>query len=92
MQCICFRLNDANLNNLYLTGVGYGQALATWCVVTYYVSLMALTVFYFFASFLPVLPWATCPADYNDKCFDSTSNASVIDFSKAKPAAEIYYE
>ncbi|KAB7506127.1 Sodium-dependent nutrient amino acid transporter 1 [Armadillidium nasatum] len=59
---------DENLKNnksynivIYVfSGIGYGQAIATWCVVTYYVSLMALTIFYFIASFFPKLPWASC--------------------------------
>jgi solute carrier family 6 amino acid transporter-like protein 5/7/9/14 len=41
-------------------GVGYGSTLGSFCVVSYYVSVMALTVFYFFASFQKNLPWAHC--------------------------------
>ncbi|KAL7646020.1 UNVERIFIED_CONTAM: hypothetical protein RMT77_002921 [Armadillidium vulgare] len=72
-------------------GIGYGQAIATWCVVTYYVSLMALTIFYFIASFFPTLPWASCNGE--PKCYDATTNISTIkDISKYQPAAEIYFE
>ena len=40
--------------------MGFGSAIGTACVVSYYASIMALTVFYFFASFKSVLPWAEC--------------------------------
>jgi SNF family Na+-dependent transporter len=38
-------------------GVGYGSMIGTICVVSYYCSIMAATVFYFFASFAKELPW-----------------------------------
>ncbi|KAK4305035.1 hypothetical protein Pmani_023058 [Petrolisthes manimaculis] len=60
-------------------GVGYGQAFATWCVVTYYVSLMALTVYYFFASFSSVLPWSMCGDWSSITCVDSTTNRTVLE-------------
>ncbi|CAL4164006.1 unnamed protein product, partial [Meganyctiphanes norvegica] len=43
-----------------MQGIGYGQAMATWVVLTYYVSIMAVAAYYFFASFQSVLPWAVC--------------------------------
>lgn len=63
---------------LSLAGVGYGQAIATWAVVTYYVSLMALTVFYFFASFSTVLPWSVCGPLASETCVDKTKNTTVL--------------
>ncbi|ODN00037.1 Sodium-dependent nutrient amino acid transporter 1 [Orchesella cincta] len=44
----------------FFKGVGYGSTLCSFCVVTYYCSVMALTVFYFFASFQTTLPWSAC--------------------------------
>lgn len=44
----------------FFKGVGFGSTLCSFCVVTYYCSVMALTVFYFFASFRKTLPWAEC--------------------------------
>lgn len=73
------------------TGVGYGQAIATWCVVTYYVSLMALTVFYFFASFSSTLPWSACPVNLTN-CIDKTTNLSDVNVSVSKSAAEFYFQ
>nr|XP_053649624.1 sodium-dependent nutrient amino acid transporter 1-like [Cherax quadricarinatus] len=56
-------------------GLGYSQALATWAVVTYYVSLMALTIYYFFASFSSVLPWSLCGSWSSETCVDLNTNA-----------------
>ncbi|MCL4127741.1 UNVERIFIED_CONTAM: hypothetical protein GTU68_014491 [Idotea baltica] len=72
-------------------GVGYGQAIATWCVVTYYVSLMALTIFYFFSSFTSVLPWSSCPANITN-CIDHTTNISTININTSISAAETFFE
>ncbi|XP_057381028.1 sodium-dependent nutrient amino acid transporter 1-like isoform X2 [Daphnia carinata] len=59
-------------------GVGYGGALATWFVVTYYCCLMALTVFYFFSSFQTVLPWTVCdPAWATSTCYNSGSASNL---------------
>jgi len=55
-------------------GIGYGQAMATWFVVTYYCCLMALTTYYFFASFQTILPWTVCdPSWADDTCYTTTS-------------------
>ncbi|XP_046454679.1 sodium-dependent nutrient amino acid transporter 1-like isoform X4 [Daphnia pulex] len=59
-------------------GVGYGGALATWFVVTYYCCLMALTVFYFFSSFQSVLPWTVCdPAWATSTCYNSSAASNL---------------
>ncbi|KAK7081863.1 hypothetical protein SK128_003055 [Halocaridina rubra] len=70
-------------------GVGYGQAIATWAVVTYYVSLMGLTVYYFFASFSTVLPWSECGDYSSNSCVDYKSNASEIAFKLGVPFNEL---
>ncbi|XP_071521737.1 LOW QUALITY PROTEIN: sodium-dependent nutrient amino acid transporter 1-like [Panulirus ornatus] len=79
-------------------GVGYGQALATWAVVTYYVSLMGLTIYYFFASFTAVLPWSVCGSwASNTTCVDASTNVTVleetlgINASSLSTAAEEYF-
>ena len=61
-------------------GVGYGQMIGTASVVSYYVALMALTVFYFVASFSSVLPWTVCDPSWADmtRCVDPTTNLSAL--------------
>lgn len=63
---------------LFFSGIGYGQAIATWCVSTYYSYLMALSFFYLFCSFENPLPWSYCNDDWstNETCYDSSSNFS----------------
>ncbi|ODM96691.1 Sodium-dependent nutrient amino acid transporter 1 [Orchesella cincta] len=41
-------------------GVGYGSITAVCCVVSYYVALMGITLFFFFSSFQKDLPWGQC--------------------------------
>ncbi|XP_066988644.1 sodium-dependent nutrient amino acid transporter 1-like [Macrobrachium rosenbergii] len=72
-------------------GVGYGQMIGTWCVGTYYCSLMAINVFYFFASFASVLPWSHCDPEWADEhCVDISGNFTVSNSSKS--SAEEYFE
>lgn len=56
-----------------ILGVGAGQIIASSCVITYYSSLVALTVYYFFASFSTQLPWSQCLAEWGASCVDSKS-------------------
>ncbi|KAK2714104.1 sodium-dependent nutrient amino acid transporter 1-like isoform X2 [Artemia franciscana] len=74
-------------------GIGYGQAFATWCVVTYYTSLMALVSFYFIASFQDPLPWAYCdPAWADEKCADSSMNLTNSSmFGKSESPTDQYF-
>ncbi|CAL8125443.1 unnamed protein product [Orchesella dallaii] len=59
----------------FFKGVGYGSMIATMAVLTYYVSIMALTAFYFIASFQKNLPWANCNEEWAgaDNCNGSAS-------------------
>jgi len=60
-------------------GIGYGQAMATWFIVTYYAALMAQITFYFFSSFQTVLPWTYCDLEWaSEKCFSSGQNTTNI--------------
>lgn len=72
-------------------GVGYGQMLGTWSVVTYYCSLMALCVFYFIQSFSAVLPWSVCDYDNwaDENCVDASGNGSFSNTSES--SSEQYF-
>lgn len=45
------------------SGVGYGQAVACACVVSYYCALIALSIYYLIISCRTVLPWTVCHPD-----------------------------
>ncbi|XP_071537637.1 sodium-dependent nutrient amino acid transporter 1-like [Panulirus ornatus] len=73
-------------------GVGYGQMIATWSVVTYYCSLMALTVFYFVMSFNKVLPWSLCDYDTwaDENCVDAAGNTTFSNESQSSSEQYFY--
>ncbi|XP_064101321.1 sodium-dependent nutrient amino acid transporter 1-like isoform X1 [Macrobrachium nipponense] len=74
-------------------GVGYGQAIAAWTVLTFYVSLMGLCAYYFFASFSSVLPWATCGPWASAGCFDTNMTGNLTSNSSTRvSAAEEYFK
>ena len=74
-----------------LKGVGIAQQIGTTCVVTYYVSLIALTLFYMFKSFAAQLPWAECLPKWDDvRCIDATSTDSV-NRTGAQSSSELYF-
>ncbi|MPC57693.1 Sodium-dependent nutrient amino acid transporter 1 [Portunus trituberculatus] len=65
--------------------------IGSWCVVTYYCSLMALTVFYFIMSFNKVLPWSVCDDAWaDDNCVDA-SNTNVSLMNNSQSSSEQYY-
>uniref|UniRef100_A0A0P5K3J4 Transporter n=1 Tax=Daphnia magna TaxID=35525 RepID=A0A0P5K3J4_9CRUS len=76
-------------------GIGYGQALATWYVVTYYCVLMALAFFYLFSSFQAVLPWTVCKAEWSTNetaCYNSSGNLTGLDITNtSKSSAELFF-
>ena len=78
------------------TGVGYGQALATWFVVTYYCVLIAITLFYFFSSFQTILPWTVCALDWPSFswCYNSSADTNVTDFNITglKSSSDLYFK
>lgn len=51
-------------------GVGYGQAFGTICIISYYSSLLALTLYYLSVSFQSELPWSYCRDEWTN-CVDS---------------------
>ncbi|KAK7078185.1 hypothetical protein SK128_024257 [Halocaridina rubra] len=59
-------------------GIGYGQAISTWTVSTFYVSLMALCVYYFCGSFSSTLPWAVCGDWASEYCFDANTTIHIV--------------
>lgn len=45
-------------------GIGYGQMIASTAIVSYYVSIMAVTLFYMYSSFASTMPWTVCNPDF----------------------------
>ena len=80
----------------YFSGVGYGQAIATALVVSYYTVLIALAVFYLVASCQSTLAWTVCDSsihlDNGTVCIDANLNASMVpNGTKKVGSAEQYF-
>ncbi|KAH8286191.1 hypothetical protein KR054_003993, partial [Drosophila jambulina] len=62
-----------------MRGVGYAQLLALGVLATYYASVMALTLRYFFDSFASELPWSTCREEWGPGCVNASAVAGPAD-------------
>jgi solute carrier family 6 amino acid transporter-like protein 5/7/9/14 len=75
-------------------GLGYGQMFCTILVLTYYCSLMALTVFYFLQSFAAELPWSNCDEKW-DMCIASKkyddNNSIITNLTGHRSSSELYF-
>ncbi|XP_015175831.1 PREDICTED: sodium-dependent nutrient amino acid transporter 1-like isoform X2 [Polistes dominula] len=75
-----------------MRGLGYGQAFAAFAVVSYYSSLMALTIYYLIASFQSELPWSFCRDEWKGQCLDSILNdTSINNTTIRQSSAELYF-
>lgn len=83
-----------------ILGLGYGQAFAAFCVLTYYCSLMGLTLYYLVASFQSELPWSYCREEWKDYCVDTVSKDNNLNGSASlltiyngtfRSSAELYF-
>lgn len=80
-------------------GVGVGQVLCTITVITYYSSLIALTLYYFFASFSWVLPWSQCIEDWGSNCVNSqpilmeniANDVTMMHMNQSVSSSEMYF-
>lgn len=74
-----------------MRGIGYGQLFAVAMLLSYYASLLALTVRYFVASFQSVLPWSICQSEWGPTCVDSTTKNLSNIVTKVSTSAEYYF-
>lgn len=76
-----------------MRGIGVGQVISTCFVMTYYASLMALTIRYFLASFSDPLPWTVCREEWNVSCISSSvrNSSDFVSGNNSKSSAELYF-
>lgn len=72
------------------SGIGYSQIIATSALLTYYCAIMAITLFYLFASFSSTLPWTYCKSDW-DLCVDSSNSDLHMNRTGLLSSSELYY-
>ncbi|XP_075168702.1 lithium-inducible SLC6 transporter isoform X2 [Haematobia irritans] len=79
-----------------LKGVAAGQVLATTASITYYSSIMALTLRFLIASFSKILPWSKCKPEWGTECLEyvagNESNITKDDIIRKMSPAELYFE
>ena len=74
-----------------MKGVAVAQQICTSSVVSFYFSMVALTLFYMVKSFSAQLPWASCSPEWKDvECVDATTMASG-NTSNAISSSELYF-
>nr|ABX55982.1 monovalent cation/nutrient amino acid symporter NAT2 [Drosophila melanogaster] len=71
-----------------LKGVALGQVLATAASITYYSSIMALTLRFLLASFGSELPWSRCWESWGTDCHDGNAQNSSGKISPAQLYSE----
>uniref|UniRef100_A0A182M4H5 Transporter n=1 Tax=Anopheles culicifacies TaxID=139723 RepID=A0A182M4H5_9DIPT len=86
----CINVYDASPA---MRGIGVGQTYSTFIVMTYYASLMAVTMRYLIASFADPLPWSECNETWNATCIDSRliTNMAENSTATATTSAELYF-
>uniref|UniRef100_A0A182IT24 Transporter n=2 Tax=Anopheles atroparvus TaxID=41427 RepID=A0A182IT24_ANOAO len=86
----CINVYDASPA---MRGIGVGQTYSTFIVMTYYASLMAVTMRYLIASFADPLPWSECSDAWNATCIDSRLITNMADNSTqaAVTSAELFF-
>lgn len=81
---------------VFLLGVGYAQVISTGIVATYYVTIMAITLHYFFNSFKSILPWTECQPEWGNTCTPSSRDTTFKYINQTlgnrSSSAELYYE
>lgn len=75
-----------------LKGVAAGQVLATGASITYYSSIMALTLRFLLASFSAELPWSSCRESWGSDCLDGNSSYSASNATGKMSPAQLYFE
>lgn len=72
------------------TGTGYSQALGAFYVLSYYMSIIALCLYYLAMSFSSTLPWAICRPEW-ENCVPSVGADPDADTANGVSSAELYF-
>ncbi|CAK1547193.1 unnamed protein product [Leptosia nina] len=73
-----------------MKGTGYAQALGGAYIMSYYVSIIALCLYYLAMSFSSTLPWALCDESWDD-CVPSGQSVNASMTGNATSSAELYF-
>ncbi|CAH2106398.1 unnamed protein product [Euphydryas editha] len=73
-----------------MKGIGYAQALACGYILSYYVSIIALCLYYLAMSFNATLPWSVCDPEW-ENCVPSGLTENVTLTPNSTSSAELYF-
>ncbi|XP_041978590.1 uncharacterized protein LOC121732702 [Aricia agestis] len=73
-----------------MKGTGYAQAMGTMYILSYYVSIIALCLYYLVMSFRSRLPWAACRPEW-EKCVPSSQTHGIELIQNGTSSAELYF-
>ncbi|XP_013199760.1 sodium-dependent nutrient amino acid transporter 1 isoform X2 [Amyelois transitella] len=98
LECVIGQFSTKNSVKVWslspaMKGTGYAQALGCGYILSYYVSIVGLCLFYLAMSFQATLPWAVCDPSWNDViCVPSAPNENQhLDIENASSSAELYF-
>ncbi|KAL7022818.1 hypothetical protein ACKWTF_012393 [Chironomus riparius] len=75
-----------------MRGIAIGQVICVIYISTYYSSLLAMTLRYFFYSFNSVLPWSECNPAWSEPCYPSSGSSLNQTFENGtRSSAELYF-
>ncbi|XP_026317515.1 sodium-dependent nutrient amino acid transporter 1-like [Hyposmocoma kahamanoa] len=74
-----------------MKGTGYAQAAVCGFILSYYVSIVALCVFYLAMSFQATLPWSYCREGW-ENCVPSAPTENVVITNESASSAELYFK
>lgn len=77
-----------------LKGIGYAMLVINFYILSYYNTIIAWSVYYFFVSFRTVVPWAYCKNSWNTENCYSLHDPSVsnVTHNQTCSAADEYFE
>ncbi|CAK1596154.1 unnamed protein product [Parnassius mnemosyne] len=73
-----------------MKGTGYAQALGCGYILSYYVAIIALCLYYLSMSFQSTLPWAVCQPEWKN-CVPSDQTENIVLTENSTSSAELYF-
>ncbi|KAL0841252.1 hypothetical protein ABMA28_014978 [Loxostege sticticalis] len=95
LECVIGQFSTRNSVKVWalapaMKGTGYAQALTCGYILSYYVSIIALCLYYFAMSFQSTLPWAVCDPSWED-CVPSDPNHNITPTENSTSSAELFF-
>ncbi|CAH0579267.1 unnamed protein product [Chrysodeixis includens] len=96
LECVLGQFSSKNSIRVWslspaMKGTGYATALGCSYILSYYVSIVALCLYYFVMSFQSTLPWSVCRPEWTDCLPSDPSIAHGPITENASSSAELYF-